>query len=161
MFGTCDPHSKNNQSEIDLFLVAVDSARALFNALCASDRRLAGISNAIFSVGTTRRVTEVGLRTSYSKNKVRTDLWLVGMGKQNDAPVWCETDLDVMEARVNAARSLSTAHGNVNAVPDFLPAEDVSLCHKINLPSGWCLLSEQGGWRKCPIGVYTNGVHSK
>jgi ribosomal biogenesis protein LAS1 len=77
------------------------------------------------------------------------------VGKKNDdAPVWCETDLDVMEARVKAAHSLSTPRSDVNAPPDFLPAEQVSLSQKKSLPNGWRLLSEQEGWRPCPIGVY-------
>jgi hypothetical protein len=42
------------------FLVAADRARALLNALCASDSRLAGISYAILGVDTTRRLSEVG-----------------------------------------------------------------------------------------------------
>jgi hypothetical protein len=78
---------------------------------------------------------------------------LTFMGKENDAPVWCETDLDVMEARVKATRSLSTPRSDVNAA-DFSPAEQVSLSQKKSLPNGWRLLSEQGGWRPCPIGVY-------
>lgn len=105
-------------------------ARALLNALCASDRRLAGISDVISGVDK-RRVSE-----------------------ENDAPGWCEADLDVMEARVKAARSLSAPRGDVEAIPVFPPAEQVFLSQKKSLPNGWRLLSEQGGWQPCPIGVY-------
>jgi hypothetical protein len=70
-------------------------------------------------------------------------------------PVWRETDLDVMEARIKAARTLSTPRSDVNAAPDFSPPEQASLSQKKSLPSGWRLLSEQGGWRPCPIGVNT------
>jgi ribosomal biogenesis protein LAS1 len=104
-------------------------ARALLNALCASDRRFAGMSEALMGVDT-RRASE------------------------NDPPVWCETDLDVMEARVKSARSLSTPQSDVNAATYFSPAEQVSLSQNKSLPSGWRMLSEQGGWRTCPIGVY-------
>jgi len=127
----------------------MDRARALLNALCAMDRRLAGVSDAILGVDT-RRVSEVG-DTSYILHKQgKNCLWFV----ENDAPVWCERDLDVMEARVKAARSLFTPQSDVNAPPDFSPTEQVSLSQKKSLPSGWRLLSEQEGWRPCPIGIY-------
>jgi hypothetical protein len=73
--------------------------------------------------------------------------------KENDGPAWCEKDLDVMEARVKTARSLSTPRRDVNAAPDFSPPEQVSLIHTKGLPGGWRLLSEEE-WRACPIGVY-------
>jgi len=79
-------------------------------------------------------------------------LWFCGKG--DDAPVWCETDLDVMEARVKATCSLSTPRNDLHPAPEFAPAEQVSLSQEKSLPNGWRLLSEQGGWRPCPIGVY-------
>jgi ribosomal biogenesis protein LAS1 len=106
-------------------------ARALLTALCDSDRRLAGISDAI-----------LGARLDVSE--------------EDDKPVWCETDLGVMEARVRAARSLSTApRSDLHLAPDFSSDEPDFLSQNINLPDGWRLLSEQGGWRPCPIGVFT------
>ena len=70
-------------------------------------------------------------------------------------PAWRETDLDVMEARVKAARSLSTLRSDVHLAPDFLSEEQDTFSQNKNLPNGWRLLSEQVGWRPCPIGVYT------
>ena len=67
-------------------------------------------------------------------------------------PAWHDTDLDVMEARVKAARSLSTPRSDVHLAPDFSSEE---LNQNKNLPNGWRILSEQVGWRPCPIGVYT------
>ena len=83
----------------------------------------------------------------------RTHFWLGGK-VEVEAPVWCETDLDVMEARVRAARPLSiTPRSDDHLAPDF-SFEKPDFIEK-NLPNGWRLLSEQGGWRPCPIGVYT------
>jgi hypothetical protein len=100
-----------------------------------------------------RWVTLIHSQTSYSYTQGK-ELTFGLRGKGNDAPVWCETDLEVMEARVKATRSLSTTRSDVNAAPDFSPTEQVSRSQKNKLPNGWRLLSEQGSWRPCPIGVY-------
>jgi len=64
-----------------------------------------------------------------------------------------------MEARVKAARSLSASTTN-NIQPRSeapLSEERGPLDESKNLPDGWRLLSERGGWRPCPIGVYVGG----
>lgn len=77
---------------------------------------------------------------------------------EKDGPAWCEADLDVMEARVKAARSLSASTTN-NIQPRRAEAplsEERGLGlldGSKNLPDGWRLLSERG-WQPCPIGVY-------
>ena len=61
-----------------------------------------------------------------------------------------------MEARVRAAHPLSTTpRSDDHLVPDFSFEEPDFISQKKNLPKGWRLLSEQGGWRPCSIGVYT------
>jgi len=60
-----------------------------------------------------------------------------------------------MEARVKAARSLSASASNIRETP--LSEERGSLSENKNLPDGWRLLSERGGWRPCPIGLYVVG----
>jgi hypothetical protein len=70
-------------------------------------------------------------------------------------PAWCESDLDVMEARIKLARSLSTPRSDIQLAPDFSFEEQDSSIQKKKLPNGWRLLSEQAAWRPCPIGVYT------
>jgi len=102
-------------------------ARALLTALCASDRRLADISNTILDL------------------------------TKEDVPVWCEADLDVMESRVKAALALSrhppstmTGGNNSSGTPEGRPSAQ---SEEENLPNGWRRLSESDGWRPCPIGV--------
>jgi len=126
---TPNPNPNDHNHEQETSPKSQTGARALLTALCDSDRRLATISDAIF----------------------------LGVSKENDAPVWRETDIDVMNARVKAMRSLSTPWSDVNPAPDLPSAEQVSLSHNKRLPNGWRLLSEQGGWRPCPIGVYCIG----
>ena len=52
-------HDPPKQPSDNIYWVATDRARALLNALCASDKRLAGMSDAILGVDT-GRVSEVG-----------------------------------------------------------------------------------------------------
>jgi len=104
-------------------------ARALLSALCISDKQLAGILDAI-----------LGARHG---------------SQGNDAPAWCESDLDMMEARVKWARSLSTPRSDIHLAPDISSEEQDSSNQRKKLPIGWRLLSEQGAWRPCPLGVYT------
>jgi len=109
-------------------------ARALLKVLCASDRRLAEVSSTILGV-----TTHV---------------------HHEDAPVWREADLDVMESRVKAARSLSASTPASNIWPLAeapLSEERGSFNENKKLPDGWRLLSERGGWRTCPIGIYVGG----
>ena len=64
-----------------------------------------------------------------------------------------------MEARAKAVRSLSASTTN-NMQPRAetpLPEERGLSNESKNLPDGWRLLSERGGWRTCPIGVYVGG----
>jgi len=106
-------------------------AQALLTALCESDRRLAGISTTV--LGAMHVATEA-------------------------APAWSEADLDVMETRVKAALSLSISTSDIpSPSQDTLAEEQVSAGEKRNIPNGWRLLSELGGWRPCPIGVFLGG----
>jgi ribosomal biogenesis protein LAS1 len=74
------------------------------------------------------------------------------------ARAWSEADLDVMETRVKAALSLSMSTSDIQSPSqDTLAEEQVSASEKRNLPNGWRLLSEIGGWRPCPIGVFLGG----
>jgi hypothetical protein len=63
-----------------------------------------------------------------------------------------------MEARVKAARSLSAKAAAGNIWPLALAVTPLSEERGSNenkkLPDGWRLLSERGGWRTCPIGIY-------
>jgi hypothetical protein len=64
-----------------------------------------------------------------------------------------------MEARVKAVRSLSVSitHNVQPRAEAPLSEERGSFDESKDLPDGWHLLSERGGWRPCPIGVYVGG----
>lgn len=59
----------------------------------------------------------------------------------------------MMEARQKAALSLSTSAGHIQSPVQNLEQGFL----KNDLPNGWRRLSELGGWRPCPIGVYVGG----
>ncbi|KAH9046478.1 Las1-domain-containing protein [Lactarius hengduanensis] len=72
------------------------------------------------------------------------------------AQAWSETDLGIMDARLQAALSLTDA-------PERQPQEQIqrgssaSSKEIVPLRDGWRLLTETDGWRPCPIGIYIGG----
>ncbi|KAH9075771.1 Las1-like-domain-containing protein [Lactarius deliciosus] len=108
-------------------------ARALLAALCASDRRLAEISATVLRRANATGAAQVSV-------------------------AWSETDLDIMDARLQAALSLADAP-ELPATRTNSGDEDPPLRAKeiVSLRNGWRLLTETDGWRPCPIGIYIGG----
>ena len=85
------------------------------------------------------------------------------------ASAWKETDLDVMDARLQAVTSLADVPGRqpqeqvqvqCPPAPEPGPGGRVSPSSSKEvgpLRNGWHLLTETDGWRPCPIGIYTGG----
>ncbi|KAH9005961.1 Las1-domain-containing protein [Lactarius hatsudake] len=126
-------------------LACQPGAQALLAALCASDRRLAEISATVL-----RRVSATGAAAQVS----------VG----DAAQAWNETDLDIMDARLQAARSLVDAPERqpqeqiqCSPAPEPGPGGRGSSSSSMSLRNGWRLLTETDGWRPCPIGIYIGG----
>ncbi|KAI9445484.1 Las1-domain-containing protein [Lactarius indigo] len=121
-------------------------ARALLAALCASDRRLAEISATVLC-----RTTATGATAQVS---VEDSAW-----------AWKETDLDVMDARLQAALSLDAPERQPQEPVQCLPTPEPGpggqgpFSNKAVVPlrNGWRLLTETDGWRPCPIGIYIGG----
>ncbi|KAH9176993.1 Las1-like-domain-containing protein [Lactarius sanguifluus] len=131
-------------------LACQPGAQALLAALCDSDRRLAEISATVL-----RRADATGAAAQ------------VSVQQGDGAQAWNETDLDIMDARLQAALSLADA-------PERQPQEQIqcspapepgpggrgsSSSNKeiVPLRNGWRLLTETDGWRPCPIGIYIGG----
>ncbi|KAH9043781.1 Las1-domain-containing protein [Lactarius pseudohatsudake] len=131
-------------------LACQPGAQALLAALCASDRRLAEISATVL-----RRADATGAAAQ------------VSVQQGDAAQAWSETDLDIMDARLRAALSLTDA-------PERQPQEQIqcspapepgprgrgssaSSREIVPLRDGWRLLTEADGWRPCPIGIYIGG----
>ena len=76
---------------------------------------------------------------------------------------WKESDLDVMDTRLQAVLSLAVPQERVRCSPALEPGRPEgrgysSLTKETSpLSDGWRLLSETDGWRPCPIGIYIGG----
>lgn len=128
-------------------------ARALLAALCASDRRLAEIS-----------ATVLRRRAAVSAAQVSD----VPFAQQEDgAWAWKDSDLCVMDARLQAALSLAAPGGRQPQEQVQLPlapehggpgGRGSSSSREVGpLREGWRLLTDADGWRPCPIGIYIGG----
>ncbi|KAH9060829.1 Las1-domain-containing protein [Lactarius vividus] len=118
-------------------------AWALLAALCASDRRLAEISATVL-----RRAATTGAAAQ------------VFVQQEGAARAWNETDLDIMDARLQAVLSLVDApecqpQEQIQCSPAPEPGGRGSSSNKEIVPvrNGWRLLTETDGWRPCPIGI--------
>lgn len=155
---SCAPPQRSDE-ERSTPLGCQPGARALLTALCASDRRLAGISATVLP----RRATA----PASTGAQVSGDNAVVPFMQQEDraapaAPAWKETDLDVMDTRLKAALSLALPQGQAQCPPVPEPGPGVrgsssSSREAVPLPDGWRFLTEADGWRPCPIGIYIGG----
>jgi ribosomal biogenesis protein LAS1 len=78
------------------------------------------------------------------------------------ALAWKESDLDVMDTRLQATLSLVPPQGQVQCPPGTEPRPGVrgsssSSREAVPLREGWRLLTEADGWKPCPIGIYIGG----
>ncbi|KAN0138473.1 Las1-like domain containing protein [Lactarius tabidus] len=154
---TSCPYPQRCDEESRKSLGCQPGARALLAALCASDRRLAGISATVLL----RRATATsftGAITQVSEDNVVVPFVQQEAGAAAAALAWKESDLDVMDTRLKAALSLASPHGQAQCPPATEPSPGVrgtpSNKEVVPLREGWRLLTEADGWRLCPIGIY-------